>query len=312
MKKNILIIVSAFVLVSIFGCSGKNETKSIKHEEKEDLKKVEKELLKKLSAKLFDNCLSSPAFVETPYQEVPIASSKGGIFFDAETKVLNKQYSYYSTRSDVFNNHLSWKTELGKISNIKFKTTDYVKGKKIPMLEADWKSDDGYNTATFNIVPIMYQVEDPESNGMLQYAMYTDNWRVMGNKSVSKEEFYTILELLGKLSKTDVSALKLEGDESEESENSTTKSTTSIPGKYPEATEQLLRKSDVSKYSKSELRLIRNEIFARHGFIFKSPELISYFKSQSWNKPEFNDITDKLTATEKANIDLLYKLEDGK
>ena len=38
MKKNILIIVSAFVLVSIFGCSGKNETKSIKHEEKEDLK----------------------------------------------------------------------------------------------------------------------------------------------------------------------------------------------------------------------------------------------------------------------------------
>ena len=75
MKKNILIIVSAFVLVSIFGCSGKNETKSIKHEEKEDLKNVEKELLKKLSAKLFDNCLSSPAFVETPYQEVPNASS---------------------------------------------------------------------------------------------------------------------------------------------------------------------------------------------------------------------------------------------
>jgi hypothetical protein len=312
MKKNILIIISAFILVSIFGCSGKNESNSKKHEEKEDLKKIEKELLKKLSAKLFDNCLSSPAFVETPYQEVPNASSKGGIFFDAETMVLNKQYSYYSTRTDVFNNHLSWKTELGKISNIKFKTTDYVKGKNIPMLEADWKSDDGYSIATFNIVPIMYQEENPENNGMLQYVLYTDKWNVMGNKSVSKEEFYDILKLLGKLSKTNVSDLKLDEGSTNESENPSNNSSRNIPGKYPEASKEKLNASELTKYNKSELRLIRNEIFARHGFIFKSPELISYFKSQNWYKPEFNDITDKLTPVEKTNIELLYKLEGKK
>lgn len=47
----------------------------------------------------------------------------------------------------------------------------------------------------------------------------------------------------------------------------------------------LLQESDLNKYTKDELRLARNEIVARHGYIFKSDELNEYFKSKSWYKP---------------------------
>ena len=40
-----------------------------------------------------------------------------------------------------------------------------------------------------------------------------------------------------------------------------------------------------------ELRLLKNEIYARHGKIFKEPDLKKYFSKQSWYKPnkKYND-----------------------
>lgn len=40
--------------------------------------------------------------------------------------------------------------------------------------------------------------------------------------------------------------------------------------------------------SKEELRFIRNEIFARKGYVFKSEDLNSYFKSKPWYAPDAN------------------------
>ncbi|MCR1876271.1 YARHG domain-containing protein [Paraclostridium bifermentans] len=72
-----------------------------------------------------------------------------------------------------------------------------------------------------------------------------------------------------------------------------------------------LSENELSSFSKSELALIRNEIFARHGYMFNDEPYKTYFNSKSWYHPnpdikgdtqEFNDI-------ENENINLIKKLE---
>lgn len=56
-----------------------------------------------------------------------------------------------------------------------------------------------------------------------------------------------------------------------------------------------LTEEDVKGKTSHELRIMRNEIYARHGYIFKDPILRDYFIQKSWYKPTtisvtFNDI----------------------
>ncbi|HEU65214.1 MAG TPA: YARHG domain-containing protein [Chloroflexi bacterium] len=61
--------------------------------------------------------------------------------------------------------------------------------------------------------------------------------------------------------------------------------------------------------SKDELRLMRNEIFAAHGHIFRSEDLNEYFSKQLWYKPCCTDVTDKLNEVEKYNINFIKSQE---
>ena len=61
--------------------------------------------------------------------------------------------------------------------------------------------------------------------------------------------------------------------------------------------------------SKDELRFMRNEIFARHGYIFKSQELNNYFAKQPWYKPTTTDVNHVLSEAEKKNVELIKSLE---
>lgn len=74
-----------------------------------------------------------------------------------------------------------------------------------------------------------------------------------------------------------------------------------------------LQKADVLPLSSTELMLARNEIYARHGRIFKDKAIRSYFLKRSWyhplHEPEDFDKNVKLNAFEKANIDLIVKQE---
>lgn len=58
-----------------------------------------------------------------------------------------------------------------------------------------------------------------------------------------------------------------------------------------------------------ELRVLRNEIYARHGRVFKDAELQKTFAAMTWYKPnpEYND--SMLTETEKANLKLIVEAE---
>jgi hypothetical protein len=70
-----------------------------------------------------------------------------------------------------------------------------------------------------------------------------------------------------------------------------------------------LTSADLEGRTADELRILRNEIYARHGYVFKSEELAVRFKKESWYRetPAFNPAS--LTGVEKANVALLKKTE---
>jgi hypothetical protein len=83
----------------------------------------------------------------------------------------------------------------------------------------------------------------------------------------------------------------------------------SVPGKYPEGSTRLLTYTDVTGKSAWDLKIMKNEIYARHGYLFKTPELKSYFERQSWYKPMYDDVSDLLNNIEKENAAFLKGYE---
>jgi hypothetical protein len=75
------------------------------------------------------------------------------------------------------------------------------------------------------------------------------------------------------------------------------------------ASTELLTKDFVANLKKGDLLVLRNSIFARHGYTFKKPRLNLYFSQQPWYVPLSTDVTAVLTATEKKNIALMMPYE---
>lgn len=72
---------------------------------------------------------------------------------------------------------------------------------------------------------------------------------------------------------------------------------------------------ELSNYTKEDLRIARNEIYARHGRIFSSEDLQQYFNSKNWyygylNSDEFNESV--LNDYEKKNLVTIKTVEDRK
>jgi len=70
-----------------------------------------------------------------------------------------------------------------------------------------------------------------------------------------------------------------------------------------------LKEPDVANLKKGDLLIIRNAIYARHGYAFKNRALRRFFDAQDWYIPVNSDITDELSATERHNIELLMAFE---
>lgn len=60
--------------------------------------------------------------------------------------------------------------------------------------------------------------------------------------------------------------------------------------------------------TKEELRLIRNEVFARKGYVFKSEDLNTYYKTKSWYTPD-STIEVTLSDEEHSYIDKIKTIE---
>ena len=82
-------------------------------------------------------------------------------------------------------------------------------------------------------------------------------------------------------------------------------------GKYQVASQRELTAADLQGKSSAELKIMRNEIFARYGYVFKTKDMKEYFGSQPWYRPSAADVTRKLTALEKKNVELIKRFEGG-
>ncbi len=74
-------------------------------------------------------------------------------------------------------------------------------------------------------------------------------------------------------------------------------------------TGMLLNTTYLSRFSKDELRLMRNEILARHGWKFQSKDLQEHFGKQSWYKPVADNKTIKLNIIEQTNVQMIKSEE---
>lgn len=67
--------------------------------------------------------------------------------------------------------------------------------------------------------------------------------------------------------------------------------------------------SDIEYLDGSDLRILRNAIFAMHGYIFKSADLRNYFKRYWWYKPRYSNVQKYLNKYERYNIDFIRSYE---
>jgi len=80
-------------------------------------------------------------------------------------------------------------------------------------------------------------------------------------------------------------------------------------GTYPQASKRLLKEEDVENLLKPDLEVMRNEIFARHGYCFKKKDLREMFEDKDWYIPNTVNVKKDLTEIEKKNIVLIKKYE---
>ena len=82
----------------------------------------------------------------------------------------------------------------------------------------------------------------------------------------------------------------------------------------PDSNTKKLTRADLEGLTKEELRLARNEIYARYGIIFGAEDLKEYFGSKSWYEPKipYDDFYDEVEIgdIEAANVNLIVELED--
>jgi hypothetical protein len=75
------------------------------------------------------------------------------------------------------------------------------------------------------------------------------------------------------------------------------------------ASKKLLSEEQLKNLTKLDMEIIRNTIFARHGYSFKRTSLRYFFESAYWYVPVSNNIDKDLTKLEKENIALLTRME---
>jgi hypothetical protein len=80
-------------------------------------------------------------------------------------------------------------------------------------------------------------------------------------------------------------------------------------GYFPQASQRLLVDSDVNNLDKETLETMRNEIYAKRGYIFKNRYQRMQFETQDWYIPCSIDVKDSLNNIEKKNVAFIKKFE---
>ncbi|MCL2097648.1 MAG: YARHG domain-containing protein [Bacteroidales bacterium] len=86
-----------------------------------------------------------------------------------------------------------------------------------------------------------------------------------------------------------------------------------VCGRFTLASEQVMTKEELQLYAGypalPNLKIMRNEIFARYGYKFKTADMANYFGAKEWYIPQYDDVTSHLTEIERINIAQIQVLE---
>ena len=84
---------------------------------------------------------------------------------------------------------------------------------------------------------------------------------------------------------------------------------------FPNSSEEIISESDIDALSDEELRYAINELYARHGYIFKDNELLSYYSQFDWyeEKVKPGDFSTSLfNDVERKNVETMQKERDSR
>lgn len=72
---------------------------------------------------------------------------------------------------------------------------------------------------------------------------------------------------------------------------------------------QYITEADMAGWDQNTASLARNEIYARHGYIFQTQEIQNYFAAKDWYTPNSSYDGSGLSDVEKANVDAILAFE---
>jgi len=73
------------------------------------------------------------------------------------------------------------------------------------------------------------------------------------------------------------------------------------------ASKQKLAEKDLKNLRKLDMEIIKNAVFARHGYAFKKPTYRYFFEQTDWYIPVSNNVDSELSPMEKDNVALLNR-----
>lgn len=276
-----------------------------------------------------------------------IASDVVGYSFNSENiaySTKNKEIHFYNLKTRKDNIEIN---NVGKYSEVYLgNKLIYSKNLEPKDLNGFWKADE-YNIFEFeepNKIKL-YSKSEEESNYTVKYEVESSDSNsivLKGKDTLSKEKFtitkFTSNEIslqannvsgtLNKISKEEAEKFIKSINNKENSENTDKKSNKSDSGSSSntknkevsydddyiiyDSDSRVLTKDELGLYSKEELAYIRNEIFARYGYVFKEEPYKSYFSNKSWYQPDYSigADTDILNSVEKQNVSLIKEMEN--
>lgn len=116
------------------------------------------------------------------------------------------------------------------------------------------------------------------------------------------------LDSLAKLKDGELKKAKDDYDKAVEEYNKNGK----YPGKFPFTSTKEIKDEDLKGLSDNDLKIMKNEILARHGFIFSDKDMKDYFSKQKWYSAKNQNVDKLLTPLEKQNIQNIEAFEKMK
>lgn len=173
------------------------------------------------------------------------------------------------------------------------------------------KSDEIYDAAKAYVAKLGKLVKDEAGNAV--YDLGGGRQIVVVNNSSAVALLMTDNATAGALAKTEDKAGEAPVEEDEAFQPDNSQPEAAAAGSNGALSNLLstrkLTYNDIRSLSKPQLRILRNEIYARHGYIFKSADLKAYFSKYPWYKPLYGDVTSKMSGIEKYNAAFIKKYE---